>query len=303
MQQYNFRPAVRLNTPLIVGLAGPTKSGKTLSAHKLAAGMANGGVVAMINAEGARGHQYADRFNYVACDIEAPYTPASYTAALNAAKALNPAVVIVDSMSHMHDGPGGLLEMHDANLDRMAGDDRGKRDRMNWTAWIEPKKQENEFIYTMLSLACPMVLCFRAKEKIKIVKGQQPIDLGYQPIASERIAFETIFTLLLPPGCKGVPDLSKSEMRDPFDSMVSGDEPLSEELGRRLAAWAAGGAAPSADDVRGRLRDASLQGTAALRTAWAGIGHAMQETLRPELAALKDAAAKADAPAAEGAAA
>lgn len=239
---FTFRPAVREATPLIIGLAGPTKSGKTLSAHRLAAGLADGGVVAMLNAEGARGHQYADKFKYVACDIEAPFSPARYTEALLAAKELNPAVLICDSISHMHDGPMGLLEMHDAELDRMAGDDWKKRERMTWAAWIRPKKDENEFIYTMLGLRCPIVLCMRAKEKIKIVPGKPPVDLGWQPITSDRIAFETIFTLVLPPHCKGVPDLSISEMREPFDSMVPEGKQIDEDLGRKLAAWARGSA-------------------------------------------------------------
>lgn len=237
---FAFRPAVRQDTPLIVGLAGPTKSGKTMSAHRLATGLANGGVVAMLNAEGARGHQYADKYKYLACDIEPPYSPSRYTEALRAVKELNPAVLIVDSASHMHDGPGGLLEMHDDELDRMAGKDSGKRDRMTWTAWIKPKKEENEFIYTMLGLKCPVILCFRAKEKIKIVSGKPPVDLGWQPIASDRISFETIFTLVLPPHCKGVPDLSISEMREPFDTIVPEGRAIDEQLGRDLAAWASG---------------------------------------------------------------
>ncbi len=237
---FTFRPAVRQDTPLIIGLAGPTKSGKTLSAHRLAAGLANGGVVAMINAEGARGHQYADKFKYVACDIEAPFSPARYIEAVAAAKTLNPAVLIIDSASHMHDGPGGMLEYHDAELDRMAGDDFKKRERMTWTAWIRPKKDENEFIYAMLGLKCPVILCFRAKEKLKIIAGKQPIDLGWQPIASDRISFETIFTLVLPPHCKGVPDLAISEMREPFDAMIPEGYQLDEKLGRRLAEWASG---------------------------------------------------------------
>jgi hypothetical protein len=36
----------------------------------------------MINAEGARGHQYADRFKYHALDIEPPYSYARYDEAL-----------------------------------------------------------------------------------------------------------------------------------------------------------------------------------------------------------------------------
>lgn len=195
----------------------------------------------MLNAEGPRGHQYADKFKYVACDIEAPFSPRRYIEAVAAAKELNPAVLIIDSASHMHDGPGGMLEYHDAELDRMAGEDFKKRERMTWAAWIKPKKDENEFVYSLLGLKCPVVLCFRAKEKIKIVTGKPPIDLGWQPIASDRISFETIFTLVLPPHCKGVPDLSISEMREPFDTMVPGEAQIDESLGRKLAEWAAGG--------------------------------------------------------------
>ena len=93
----------------------------------------------------------------------------------------------------------------------------------------------------MLSAKCPIILCFRAKEKIRIVKGQEPIDLGWQPISSDRVSFETIFTLLLPPHCKGIPDLSLSEMREPFDAMVPTNKQIDERLGAELSRWAAGG--------------------------------------------------------------
>lgn len=243
---FTLRPAVRENTPLIVGLAGPSKSGKTYSAHRLAQGMVPGGNIVMLNAEGARGHQYADKFKYTACDIAAPFTYARYTEAILDISKAKPDCIIIDSASHSHDGPGGMLEQHEHELDRMAGNDRAKRDRMNWTAWIRPKAEENEFIYTMLSMNCPIVLCFRAKEKLRIVRGKEPVDLGWQPIASDRIAFETIFTLTLPPHCKGLPDLSISDMREPFDQMVPTDRPIDEQLGRKLAAWASGAKPPAA---------------------------------------------------------
>lgn len=248
-----FRKAVRENTPLIVGLAGPTKSGKTMSAHRLAVGLADGGSVAMVNTEGAKGHQYSDKFDYLAADLTAPYRPERYTEALKAALALEPrpAVVVIDSLSHMHDGPGGVLEYHEDELDRLAGDNDAKRQRATWSAWVRPKAAENAFIYAMLEADCHLILCFRAKEKIKVVRGQDPIDLGWQPIAGERVAFETLFTLLLPPRSKGVPDLSLSEMREPFDSIIPPDKQISEDTGRQLAEWAAGsGGGESADDAR-----------------------------------------------------
>jgi hypothetical protein len=243
-----FRPAIRLDTPLIIGLAGPTKSGKTYSAHRLARGLCAGKPIVMINAEGARGHQYADTFKYLAHDITAPFRPEKYEEAVNAVAGVGAGCLIIDSASHMHDGPGGILEWHDDEQKRIAGRkeygserEREKaEDRATMTAWIEPKKAENQFIYAMLALEIPIVLCFRAKEKLKLVTGKAPIELGWQPIASDRVAFETLFTLTLPPHCKGVPDLSISDMREPFDTMVPEGKQIDEALGERLAEWAKG---------------------------------------------------------------
>lgn len=237
---FTFRPAVRENTPLIIGIAGPTKSGKTYSAHRMARGLAGDKRIVMINAEGARGHQYAEKFSYDACDILPPYAPERSTEALQAASALNPGALILDSASHMHDGPGGLLEQHEEELTRMAGNDYKKRDKCNFAAWIRPKAAENKFIYTMLGLSCPIILCFRAKEKIKIIPGKEPLDLGWQPICGERIGFETIFTLMLPPHSKGVPSEHLSEMREPFGAMVDFKKCVDERLGEQLAEWARG---------------------------------------------------------------
>lgn len=256
---FTFRPARRPNTPLITGLAGPTRSGKTYSALRLAVGLAHGGPIAMINAEGAKGHLYAEKFSYVAADIDRPYRPARYTEALRDALKLKPAVVIIDSLSHMHDGPGGLLEYHEDELDRLAGDDQRARLRNNWTAWIKPKADENEFIYTMLEASCHLVLCFRAKEKIRIVKGKDPEPLGWQPIAGDRVTFETIFTLVLPPGSKGVPDLDGSEMREPFDTLIPEGKQLSEDTGRLLAEWAAGGAKEDTTELQARLLELAVK--------------------------------------------
>ena len=238
---FTFRPAKQENTPLIIGLAGPTKSGKTYSALRLATGLANGGQVVMINAEGPRGRQYAGEFKYLDCDIDPPHTFERYTEALEAAAKLNPAVLIIDSASHMHDGPGGMLEQHDNEVDRRAGNDFAKRDRVNMAAWIKPKKAENHFIYRLLDMRCHVILCFRAKEKAQVVKGKDPV-FRWEPIASDRIAFETIFTLMFlpPPHPRGIPSADFSEMRKPFDTIVKMDQVIDEELGKRLRSWASG---------------------------------------------------------------
>ncbi len=249
---YNFRPefnpAVRVNTPLRIGLGGPTKSGKTYSAHRLARGLVppGGGPILMINAEGAMGHQYADKFKYLTCELTPPYRPMHYTASLKYAATLSPGAVIVDSTSHMQDGPGGIVEWHTEIALRMAKGDPDKIEKMNAPAWVEPKQMENQFIYQLQAMVCPVILCFRAKEKVKITKEGKWIELGWQPIASDRVAFETLFTLMLPPHSKGVPDLTISDLREPFDTLLPKGKQIDEDLGRMLVEWARGQAAAAA---------------------------------------------------------
>lgn len=237
---FTFRPATRQHTPLIIGVAGPTKSGKSMSALRLATGLAGGKTIAMLNTEGPRGHMYADRFQYITADMSAPFRHTRYIDAIQEMKKLDLGCAIIDSVSHSHDGPGGFLEWHEEILDRVAGKDHAKRERATFVAWVEPKAAENQFIYAVQELLCPVILCMRAKEKIKISKGKVE-ELGWQPIVGERVAFETIFTLMLPPHSKGVPDLSISEMREPFDTMIPPGKQIDEALGQALAAWASGG--------------------------------------------------------------
>ena len=248
MATFTFRPAHRQNTPLIIGIAGPTKSGKSYSALRLATGLAGGKPIAMLNTEGARGHMYAEKFSYLAADLTAPFRPTRYIEAIEVMKSMDLGCAIIDTVSHAHDGPGGFLEWHEEILDRIAGTDYAKRERSTFIAWVEPKASENKLIYAIEDLTCPVILCMRSKEKIKISKGKVE-DLGWQPIAGERIAFMTIFTLQLPPHSQGVPDLSISDMRDPFTKMVQADCPIDEELGARLAEWARGVAMPTASPL------------------------------------------------------
>jgi hypothetical protein len=180
---------------------------------------------------------YADLFNYTTLDLTPPYSPERYEEAIRAALQRRPGVIIIDSVSHMHDGPGGMLEYHETEIDRITkgSTNFSERQKATWSAWIKPKQAETKMIYAMIDSPVHFVLCFRAKEKLKIIPGKNPVPLGWQPIASDRIAFETAFTLLLPPHCNGVPDLSAgaSEMQ------------IDEQLGQKLLAWAAGAGTPA----------------------------------------------------------
>jgi len=203
---FTFRKAVREQTPLLIGLVGPSGSGKTLSALRLAKGIQSvrGGKMVGIDTEARRMLHYADHFDFQHMEFTPPFGSDRYSEALvAAAEECENGVVIVDSMSHEHEGAGGYLETHEFELDRMAGDDYKKRDRMTFTAWIKPAAARRRLINKILQLNCAFVFCFRAKEKLKIMRGAEPIQLGWQAIAGDEFAFEMTVRCLLPAGAGG----------------------------------------------------------------------------------------------------
>ena len=249
----------RESTPLLIGLIGPSGSGKTYSALRLATGIRKlrGGKLVGIDTEARRMLHYADEFPMTYLEFGAPFGSLRYLEALRAAAAkAEGGVVVVDSMSHEHEGEGGYLEYHESELQRMAGDDWKKRERMTFTAWIKPAGERRRLINGILQMNCAFVFCFRAKEKLKLVKGQDPIQLGWQAIAGEEFAFEMTVRCLLQPGCNGVPDWSEEAFKNgvpkrgaqhfPF---VPNGAQLNEEIGERLAMWAKGVAEPSLTDA------------------------------------------------------
>jgi len=246
---FTFRPAVRENTKIILGIGGPSGSGKTFSALRVARGLAGQtGKVCMIDTEGRRGLHYADQFQYDYAELGAPFTSERYIEAIAAAIAAGAAVVVTDSMSHEHDGAGGMLEQHELELLRMAGQDAAKRERANFTAWIKPKAAHNRFVQTVLQTDAHMIFCFRAKEKLKLIRNQrgkiEPVPIGWQPICSTSFEYEMTALLMLPPGALGKPGLDEPacKLQEQHRGMFRADQSLSEATGEALAKWASGGA-------------------------------------------------------------
>lgn len=253
---FQFRPAVRADVPLLIGIAGPSGSGKTFSALRVARGIAGPqGKVCVIDTEARRALHYADNFQFLHGDLVAPFTPDAYLAAVKAAVAAGANVVVVDSTSHEHEGVGGILEMHEAELQRMAGDDWKKREACKFSAWIKPKAEHRRMVHSLLQLPVHLVFCFRAKDKLALIKNDrgkiEPISMGWQPICSDDFGYEMTAMFVLPPGANGKPDLSAqaTKLPEPLRPMINGGDQLGEKLGQALAAWARGTERPAAGVV------------------------------------------------------
>lgn len=254
MRTFEDKAATRGKVPLMVGLMGPSGGGKTFSALRLATGIkrVTGGDVFLIDTEARRSLHYADQFDFRHVQFDAPFGSLDYLEAIKHCVSRGAGVVIVDSLSHEHEGPGGVLEMHDQECDRLMklwGSKR--RDAVQMSAWAKPKADRRRFINSLLQLQVSLIACFRSKEKIRPVKGGKPEDLGWMPIAGEEFLYEMTAATLLLPGSNGTPtwhadrpgEQQMIKLPRQFQEMFAKRQQLSEDIGEQMARWADGGSA------------------------------------------------------------
>lgn len=270
-RKFEYAPAVRKAVPLLIGLNSPSGAGKTFSALRLGTGIQRvvGGDIAGIDTEANRMLHYADRFKFHHIPFAPPFSPADYLAILEFVVSKGAKTIIIDSASHLHDGPGGVLEMHEAEMQsqrdrqrdrqRDGGDDEGGVN--SFAAWAKPKAQLRRFINEMTTgfgrpdLTLNLIFCFRAKQKLKLDRGsKKAVELGLQPIADPDLRFEMTTNILLHNGARGVPTWQTSiagekdviKLPDQFAHMFGISTQLDEEIGQKMAEWSTGGAAPKA---------------------------------------------------------
>ena len=250
--------AKRHAVPVLVGIIGASGTGKTFSALRMASGMQQvvGGDIHFIDTENRRALHYADVFRFRHVHFAPPFSPDDYLLALQHCVAKGAKTIVVDSMSHEHEGEGGVLEWHESEMDRMCKGDDSKRDKYKFSAWIEPKAARQRLINGILRLSANVIFCFRAKEKLKVIPGKQPEPLGWMPIAGDEFLYELTTCALLMPGANGIPTWNPKEQGEramvkrprQFDDLLCRFEKhqLCEDIGAEMARWAMGDAAQPA---------------------------------------------------------
>lgn len=245
-----IKPAEPIDGRIAAAIAGPQASGKTTSALRLATGIVQqtGGKICLIDTENKRALRYAKNFKFNHLPLDPPFSPSRYDEAFAEAEREGYGtgdVIIIDSMSHEHEGPGGVLEMHEQWLDDKAGSDWSKREKIKFLAWNFAKKDRKRFITFRLQRALPhVILCFRAKEKLGFVKDstgkEKPVNNGWQPIGGEEYFFEMDITMILPEGAQGKPDWSEKAARinefgdGPLKKLLKSTDQISEETGAAI---------------------------------------------------------------------
>ena len=263
-RQFHSKPATREECPLIISVVGQSGSGKTYSGLRLASGIARarGGDVVVIDTEALRALAYADKFKFQHIPFCAPFGPRDYKAAIQYALTLNPGCILVESMTHEHSGEGGVLWQHDDYLDRKANDDWKARERLNLLAWKEPKAQRKELnnFIVQIGAKCPIVLTYRASEKLDFTKKEgndKPREMGFRPETTSDLIYEMTAQFLLLPGADGCPTFQSErkeeramiKMPAQFRGWFTDGVQLSEEIGERLAHWAKGDSPTAPQDA------------------------------------------------------
>ena len=195
-----FTKATRTSIKPLIGLFGESGGGKTLSALLLGRGIVGPeGKLGMIDTENGRGSIFSDIVpnGYDVLEIGAPFTPQSYIDAIDAAEQAGIQCLVVDSTSHEWNGEGGYLDMKEAALDRMAGNDWRKREACKFAASAQCKPEHNKFVQRLLRAKMAVILCFRAKDKVKMEKdgnGKTKIitDDHVSPISETGLIFEML---------------------------------------------------------------------------------------------------------------
>lgn len=298
---FEIKKAVRENMPALIGLWGPSSSGKTYTALQIARGLVGPkGNIGLIDTENRRAKFYshlAGGWDHL--DLQPPFTPDRYVGALRAFEdAGDYGCVIIDSTSHVWAGEGGVLD----TADSIGGNGLNK--------WRAPKTAYNRMLNSLWRSPIHVIFCLRAKDAVKqIGKGKDATveSVGARPICGAGFVYElTVSALLGPDHCPVFPGPNELVHCDPLIPALKAPEdlwhifkpgtPLGLETGQQIAAWIEGGIAVDHEYERQAtvLRDVATLGTEAMKRHWVSLSREWQNRLVAVKEEAKGIAAQSD---------
>lgn len=274
MNASTFTEGVRDDTSLIIGIAGASGSGKTVTALLMAVGLADGEPIAFIDTEGGRARHYfptpTDRrpqaeltneflFRVLYKDMKPPYTPKALWAAINEAiDTIGARVVVIDSASDEWEGVGGLHDMHRDEMARLAKKPYDalqdwELNKFNFPAWAVPKAEHKTHLMKNLrQVRAHVIFCFRAREVTKPIEvednnGRKRMtvqNIGWQPICEQNMLYDLTISFMVTPDAKGVPLMQNGKfygkLNPPYSRFFKAGQTVTLDTGRQLRAWARG---------------------------------------------------------------
>ena len=213
-----FQKATRKKIKLKLAVTGPSGSGKSYGALRIASGMAT--KIAFLDTENGSASLYSDRFNFDVLNISPPFTPEKFTDGLKAAAEAGYEVVIIDSASHFWEG---ILDIK-SKMDARGGN--------SYTNWNDAGKKFKDVLDAILQSPLHVICCMRSKMDYvqeKNDQGKTTIKkVGLAPIMRDGSEFEftTIFAV----------DMAHQTKADKDRTGLFGDSifQITEETGKQL---------------------------------------------------------------------
>lgn len=212
-----FKKSSRQHNKAKVGFVGPSKSGKTFTALRLAFRLAGPkGRVIVIDSENGRSQLYHGlEVDGIKWEWEyenlAPgqYSPQTYLAILQDAVREKPDVIVIDSLSHSWAGTGGALEQKDA-LDGRGGN--------SWANWRKIKPMVHKMFEAIVAAPIHVLCTMRSHTEWEVENNDQgkkaPVKVGLKPIVMPDTDYEFDVICTMDPQntmtveARGVPDFS-----------------------------------------------------------------------------------------------
>lgn len=268
MSILNIREAVREGARLVIGISGVSGSGKTYTALQMAWGLAKGvsKKVGLLDAENKRGSLYADclvgkdgKSNpFLIGDLYSPFSPQRYSAAIKEFQEAGVEVLVIDSGSHEWEGEGGCEDI---------ADDGGKT-----ANWKKAKREHKKFMNTLLTCDMHIILCLRAREKVKMEKNQhgkiEPQSIGIQPICEKNTLFEMTASFMIHDEGR-----SREILKCPADLQAIINKPdgyLGAKEGLALRQWVDGAKQldPEVERARNTILSHASEGLESVNSIW-----------------------------------
>lgn len=179
-----FTPADKFKMPLKLLMMGPSKTGKTYTALKLAEELARleQGKIALIDTEYGKSALYAPPFSFDMMTLWNNFHPDAYIRAIQDACAADYKVLIIDSASPMWNADNGILQIVDNSR-------RGK-----FGGWSEATPLYRKFLRVLMGAPIHTIVTTRAQSEYQLQKNEKGkdiyVEVGTNPIQHKEFKFE-----------------------------------------------------------------------------------------------------------------
>lgn len=267
-----FQKAVKHDAKLRLAITGPSGSGKTYTALSIATNL--GGKVALVDTEHGSASKYADKWSFDVMEMDAPFSPERFIAAVADAEKAGYQTLVIDSLSHAWFGAGGLLEM----VDDIAARSPSKN---SFAAWKSGTPVQTKMVEAILRSNINIIATMRSKTEWVIQENEkgkkEPVKIGMAPIQRDGIEFEFDVVMQLDQDNQAIVQKSRCEaiagkrlmkpgkdVAEILSGWLKGEAPAVETvdvLGERAVAFAAKAWKVTPAEAEVSIKDALMVGT------------------------------------------